>query len=485
MSMGLEEEFLSQVRSFRQAALNAHDTNDTLGLAALYGYLLRINSTKMHADDGLETALLGKMPANIPGKPSTDCTRFDCLHIVTDALDYGGHTPILKRWLEARSGNQHSHVVVVQSATSTFSSFVGQLGLTLNVLNGDLSSKFTELVRLGRMSKHVVLHLSPEDIVSALAARRLKQEGVQVLFVNHADHIFAYGRSAANTVLEVSSYGWRMTEKHSPGLRQAFLGIPMAPAPEPDRKPASEQPGGGPILSIGAAGKFEPSNGVSFVEFLNLLTAEVSNDVTLIGPTGAEIWWRTLTPLARQKIRFMGTVPQRVADEELMAASCLIESFPIGGGSVLTQALLANIPVHGLEIPITGYGFAEFLRSPSPAELVAAIKESLARRAPSPSQMDAKRLAIANQCPPGFVRIVEDILGGSLRQPPIQLTAKKVDLRYYETQWLERGTVFLAIPNWARVPAKQRLRLLFWYLTSRRATLAMGRKAFARWIAFN
>jgi hypothetical protein len=99
--------------------------------------------------------------------------------------------------------------------------------------------------------------------------------------------------------------------------------------------------------------------------------------------------------------------------------------------------------------------------------------------------MEAKRLAIANQCPPGFARIIEEILEGSLRRPPVQLTAKDVDLEYYETQWLKRGTIFLAVPKWVHVAARQRLRLLIWYMTSRKATLAMGRKTFARWVALN
>ena len=65
-------------------------------------------------------------------------------------------------------------------------------GVVFTLIRGDETERARAVVRAGLSADCVILHIHPDDIGAAIAAAALRRAGVRVLFVNHADHSFAF-----------------------------------------------------------------------------------------------------------------------------------------------------------------------------------------------------------------------------------------------------------------------------------------------------
>lgn len=471
------------LQDIRSAALSTKNPDHALGLASVYGYLLRINQIGVLSDDEFECRLASRLEALTPRlEAAPEIPRRGYLHIVTEAYDYGGHTPLLVNCLKARGENTDASVVVVQSATLRFENTMRDAAAGLEILGGSLSDKLSRLVEIGRHFETVLLHISPEDIVSSLAARALRAEGVRILLVNHADHVFAFGRMAASMILEVSGFGWNLTRGDNPGAVQSFLGIPLDTTSgiQSAKNPADRT---GYILSVGSAAKYAPYLSYDFPRFLNQLVLSVPNRIVLIGPNGSEAWWAGLSEHAASQVEFWGMQSADAVQEAMSRASCYVDSFPMSGGTVFGQALLSGLPAHGLYLPMGGYTYADALRSQTITDLVTAITETICGTGSEKAQVDVRRIVEEKQGFESFSRRLLHAANGEQEALPAVLDHPEFDRRFFQNQFLESGKFGFAVPSWADISAAQRVRLLLSIIVRwRNMKLHQGRKALLKWL---
>lgn len=459
---GCIEATLSHIReNIRMLTLNAESLEQALEAGCLLGRLNWINNDGKLEDEALEVALLKKYNGELlsRSKPESLLGEIDWLHVITNAYDSGGHTPLLKKivnGLVARGSGQN--VVVTGSVTKRFlEDITAMIGLEPIQLNGPLAERASALIRLGRRAKYIVLYIHPNDLGAALAARILRREGHRVLFVNHADHVFSYGPGAADTVLEISGWGWNATKRGRMICSQSFLGIPLEASISRSRPPLN-----GPVISIGGGDKYKPGNNiVNFPTFLQKLLPLIDQKVELIGPKGTECWWQDLIMQHKGQVQFFGTLPYNETQCRLIAASAYLDSFPITGGTAFPQALVAGKVVFGLREQSGGYSLADMLRYSSVEAMTEALVLYL-RTGEEPLMQDFVRTRIRQNF---SVKSVVDRLNvaasGGLCLPPKEMMEVTICSNYYSKIWRNTNTVQIDLTKMSSFSRQTRLNLAY------------------------
>lgn len=448
---------LETLRStLRSSALKAGSLEPALEAGRFLGRLNWLNDDGLLSEDALEIALLERHAAELDRHARRrGGEAFDWLHVISTAYIQGGHTRLLENLLAglSRTGARQA-VIVTAAAPDDFRKRAAALA-AVRQLEGNFSQRAGGILVEGRGAARIVLHTHPDDLGSALAARALRAEGHRVLFVNHADHVFSYGPGAADSVLEISSWGWRLTAARRAAHAQHFLGIPVeaptdTPAPTPE----------GPIMSIGAAKKYRPTavDG-GFPAFLLALLARTDRDVELIGPRETDPWWAEVIEGHPGRVRFRGPLSFAETEVRLREAGAYVDSFPVNGGTAFPQALMANRTVFGPGGDDGGYGLAGALRSPSLAEMTDALLAFLESGREPPRQTQIRR-RIAEEF---SVEAVTDrlIAAAHGRDVPVpaELAASPRKLDWHAGIWRDRGETAVELHPAPHLPFSTRLQL--------------------------
>lgn len=447
----------------RRAALAAPRPEMALGAGRVLGRLLWQNPIGPMADEPLEATLHishGPALAKAARAAPMDAPPTDWLHVISAAYDTGGHTLLLESLLALQAPRQRTAVAVTTSLTTRFAARCAELGASLHRLQGGLTERAAGLIALGRRAERIMLHIHPDDLGAALAARVLREEGRQVVFLNHADHVFSYGPGAADVVAEVSGFGWRLTSERRAARAQHFLGIPL-PAPPLPLPPseAARAIAEGPILSIGSASKYRPDGVRDFAAFLMALMDRTDRPVELIGPCPEDSWWRPVLARHGDRLRLPGPLPFEKTRTRLAAAACYVDSFPVTGGTALTQGLMAGKIVFAPPYPAGGYSLADALRAPSVATMTEQILAFLST-GKEPAEQAAIRARIAaefsSEALTGRLARLED---GAQDPPPAEMLAAAQDLDYYTDAWRRSGRPVFSLPPHSQPALAARLAL--------------------------
>lgn len=355
------------------------DLEPGLCVARDYGFLLQKFDFGRLADPELEAALLNLFLEQ--GMPTADDVPCDDLHVASELYDLGGHTKLLENL--AQSGQAHGRrqrVLITRSATERHQALMAEQGIAFTLAQGTETERARAVVRAGLSAKCVILHIHPDDIGAAIAAAALRRAGVRVLFVNHADHSFVFGSSAADVVLEISGTGWDLTRRHRPHEAQSFIGIPIRPLFD-TRHPAPD-----PIItSVGSNWKYEPSGqGPSFQDIVRHILDRCPARLDMVGPTGEEPCWQALKAAHPDRVQFHGPTAYEKMCAILSQATCYIDSMPVTGGTIFSEAAMSGLPVFGMETDLSGYTLLDQIRYATQDALVEAVVTCCVERAPVP-----------------------------------------------------------------------------------------------------
>jgi hypothetical protein len=308
----------------------------------VYARLHWDNISGFFGDPKLEVSVFDRWSAAIAPKADAEAPRVDFLHVATQLYGQGGHSRLLRKLMQGLDAFGTQGIILTGPRRG---SHLSGLSVDPARISGSPSRRLAQLVQAGRMADTVLLHIHPDDSIAALAARQLRNEGRRVLFVNHADHVFSLGPSAASAVLEICVTGWRTTEERRGVQAHGFMGIPVADST--DTAPIWRGDRYGPIVSMGGPGKFKPNAPLSFPEFLARVLPLVPNEVVLIGPSIKDPWWADVMARFPGRVRLMGPLdPDHVA-KIMQTASCYIDSFPLDGGTAYPQTALMGVPCFG------------------------------------------------------------------------------------------------------------------------------------------
>lgn len=471
-------------RAIRRAALRTLNPNQALTSAELLGLLNWHNNDGLLSEEAVEAELHARHGAAIAASaPPQRHARVNWLHVISEALPFGGHTRLLEMLLgaQARAGKRVA-VAVTRSGDPGFREAVAQAGATLHLLDGTRAERVSALIALGRTAERIVLHIHPDDAGAALAARLLRSEGREVLFVNHADHAFSYGPGAADVCLEVSGFGWRLSAARRAIHAQHFLGIPVEESarsvPEPDQ---NDRPPQGPVFSMGNGQKYQPANAYDFPAFVSHLLDRTDAEMEIVGPSPSKPWWTETLERHGDRIRLLGPRPYKETSARLAVAAAYVDSFPMNGGTAFPQALMAGKTVFGPGADHGGYSLADTLLSPTVEAMTEALIAFLRTGAPPKHEGKVRRSIAEEFNADAIAARLEAAAEGDLRSPPPELMAAPRRLDHFVDVWRADGRVTFDLAAANGLPGQDRLALA-WACRSRPLGLkGAGRKTVLLW----
>lgn len=364
---------------FRENAIGASNIADALIFATLYGRLHWLNISGFFGDDLFEKQLYDRWSGTLFGDLDnvSSPTADGWVHVASKFYPHGGHTRLFWEMFEGlRDKGVKQSLIITRKIDRNAGAILDGLKNQITFLDGTITQRAHGVFQNAAHSKTVVFHTHPNDIGAALAARALRDLGCQVLFVNHADHVFSFGPGASSAVLEICATGWRATRERRTAEAQCFLGIPAPNHTMVDTN--FERDPTGPIVSVGIQQKYEPNEQYNFAVFLDDLMDEVPNDVLLIGPKVKSEMWQPLLKKYDGRLQILGPQPKEFIEMTLETASCYVDSFPLDGGTMFTQALMHGVPVFGPSRPSAlGISPVDTLRVDTIGELIVAIKRHI------------------------------------------------------------------------------------------------------------
>jgi hypothetical protein len=452
----------------RDAALKAETLESALVTATFYGQLNFQNQDGLLSDDELELALFKRHLAHLvvaTDRP-TDGTETKLLHVATKTYSFGGHTRLIERLLQMRAEAGDADAVFVgPPVNALFASRCRALNVELIEAGGTLTERCLSLITTGMRFSGIFLHIHPEDIGAALAARYLRHRGKRVYFINHADERFSFGSGAAEVVCELSGYGWRLTANGRAHNAQHFLGIPISSlgAWAPDPSSAKKL-----VLSIGQSHKYKPSAELDFPQFAARIITRTDCTFQIIGTDGKEPWWTSARRMYPDNFIFIKESPHDELRGFLNKAACYVDSFPVTGGTAFSEAVYFGLPSFGLGNIAIGYSIADGIRSDNLASMEQSLIAYLLDNKVSYDIRHFIDLMDGYASSTAINRRLTAALQGRYEKPPLELiaVASKVQANFYEKKWLEGQRINLPLPTRNRLASRVRLRYAFAILTN-------------------
>lgn len=350
------------LKLIEESICNASNMEEAIELASYYGSFAAVNYLPIYDGGKLELDFLARFSRNLP-EPEHFPTQ-DSIHVISSAYPFGGHTRLMERLAEMHE-NAPDLLITCKSYVDYKSSNGNKIfNAIFDFSSASLTEKLEKSILLLSMYTNVVLHIHPNDFVSALAVRVARKNGLtNAFFVNHADHMFSFGRSAANRVLEVSAFGEALGKIRCPGLISSFIGIPIPIKFNKDSfdfNPANRWN----ILISGSSWKLKPNLGYSLQSILkNLLIRNSQVDVTVVGVRPIrDYWWWLLKFLFLKRIELRVSVSFEKYSEILSTHSFVLDSFPVTGGTAFPEAVLSGKIAIGIKGPVVGYSSIDCLR---------------------------------------------------------------------------------------------------------------------------
>ena len=282
------------------------------------------------------------------------------LHVMTTAYTYGGHTRCVERWIEnAEPGERHSCLIVQQDADlpAHLEKVCSAHGGELLLLDSGESMLERALAarRIASGYACIVLHTHMDDPI-ALIAFGTPEFKRPVIFFNHADHIFWLGASIADLVADLDSQGHGITI-HRRGIQKSrILGIPPDAAQRSviEKKAARKALGiaeqANLVFASGNINKFTPVADLSFAFILaQILDKEKESIGCVVGVTPDMPGWEEhLAPFA-ERLKLVQAIPYEQYCLWVSAADIVLDSYPVGGGTAMIDAVSFGKPVLSLD----------------------------------------------------------------------------------------------------------------------------------------
>jgi hypothetical protein len=278
------------------------------------------------------------------------------LFIVTEILNHGGHTPLLRNLVCAESFSDS--VVLCRSADK-------KTGINHSVVphRNSYKQRLEFVTNLVLEHTSVVILPHPDDyFLYNLIARLPSYTKSKIVFIDHADHIVSPFRVLGlRRMLVRLPHGTSFTDSVLPA---DYLGIPIVPLNLKQEKGDHSKEGSKLIMTSGAPYKFAPKSGRNLIpETITALLAESkSTSAVVVGPRIQDTWWIKSRILNLNRLKLVPKVRRSKYQRLLGKAQLFLDSYPLTGGTAFTEALVSGKLVAGPKTVHEGYGAADVLR---------------------------------------------------------------------------------------------------------------------------
>ena len=282
------------------------------------------------------------------------------LHVMSEAYTYGGHTRCVERWISLWPEHRHSCIVLRQRRSVAFPELLqekveasgGQMIVNFHNPNDSKLKIALRLRELASRYEHIVLHIHVDPIpIIAFGTPEFKRP---IIYFNHATHIFWAGISIADHVADLGSCSHDITTKYRGARASSILGIPVDDninslnLDKTEARRAMNIPAHAKVvLSSGSHQKFAPIGSPSFKEVVSdILSAHPDAVFYIAGVERNNYFWPELKKRFPDRLVIYGKLDYSTEYLQLLAASDLvIDSYPVGGGTAIIDAVKAGKPV--------------------------------------------------------------------------------------------------------------------------------------------
>lgn len=432
----------------KKTGLSREGIDDIIGWGEVYGQLLQTNHAGVYRDDDFEKLLVSKY-SNENEINSKQTKLLKELHVISEPLATGGHTRLMEKMIALR---KCADVLITRPVVDVESKL--RLPCDTRIYKKTQGFDIAELIEILVKYKTIFLHINPDDLLSSIAVGVVKKKtGVQVIFVNHADHVFSFGFLCADLVAEVSSYGFFVSEKKR-AVRSSFLGIPLQLDKFEKIEPNLPSHKGKyfEILSAGSQLKFKPSAALSFPTLAALILKEIpAARITIVGADICLNWWWWLTKLSNPaRLRLLKSMPYDKYISTLTCADVYLDSLPMGGGTALPEVRSKGIPVSGILSGSSGYTPFDATKFLNNDALVASLREYSVAGSGIISNLNNDKNVIDSACWVHGPRVIKQRLdgivdSGVIFRPYDDITIFDID--FYRKQWIEDRVVNVSMSS--------------------------------------
>jgi len=273
------------------------------------------------------------------------------LHVLTEAYEIGGHTRLVRRFIQA--AEEDAAVVLVRQRAAFSPAWVAPGRKSVPVIDletlgvRDEVRKVAALRHLFQEAARVVLHIHPDDAVSVAAAGRAPEADIR--FYNHADHVAWLGAALPSLLINARASGARLAVRRRgvPESRHALLPVPLEVPRPVSRHDARARLGIGAsqrlILTVASAYKYNPVGGRSLVEALTAALERPDITLVAIGPGPAHPVFARLADRFPGRVQSLGVIPDPY--DFRAAADLYLDSYPFCSPTSLFESALVGTPV--------------------------------------------------------------------------------------------------------------------------------------------
>jgi len=312
------------------------------------------NHTGMFASPTFENLLRTIGARLVPDSPGRriEGEHRRVLHVLTQAYPTGGHTRLAWRWMSLDESSEHSVLLTSQYGLDVPARLTSGCDGRLYSL-GSLS----QVEKVQAVASHfgeydaIVLHIHPFDAVAVAACAGVANRP-RTLLVNHADHVFWLGLSAADQIVNLRPASEWIARDRRTGSSDQFVRLAL-PLDQPtvaqgagrDLRASMGIAEDNPVVAtIAEPYKFSASDGMDFRDLISQLFARIpSAHLIAVGPSPDSHGWSGLLSEFPTRVHLLGTTPDYAST--LAAADVYLDSFPFSSITSMLEAALYGVPV--------------------------------------------------------------------------------------------------------------------------------------------
>ena len=290
--------------------------------------------------------------ATIPTDTPTEKYEKDSfLHVLTYVNTYGGHTRMMERWIQSAPKTEKHSVVILEMGEANYYPQKEALTQIIHEHNGDLfdysgkemHEKAKLLRQLASSYEYVISHVHMYDptIILAFGVDDFTRP---VIHFNHSDDKFWCGASVIDMVADLRDNDW--SKKYRGIENRMLVRLPQDEKMVIRTKEESRKLLGIPqdekmVLTCGQISKFHPLGNLDFVS----VVAPVMEKYDNVRCYGIGVMDEVISSWKHEKFKALGFVDysQKYFDY-INACDIFINSFPVGGGTAIMDALQCKKP---------------------------------------------------------------------------------------------------------------------------------------------
>lgn len=316
------------------------------------------NHTGLYSCERCERSLLecaNNLPKvdNIKLFTKKDFKRKRVLHVLSEGYPTGGHTKVVKNWIDNDKDSIHSLVTTWQSKTlpSWLLKSVKDSGgeiISLDSISNDYLERAMALRTIAYdWADIIVLYVHMWDTIPIVA---FGMDGkIPVLYVNHYDSTFWLGSSITDIVIDFSEVSQLVTLNKRGIDKSEILPIPLKEKEQFSkseiRKKYDLDDDITIILTIASERKYNSVNDINYFKIAKTIIENTDNTIIIVvGVDTNNSYWKTLSSVTNDKVICFGVMEG--IDDLYKISDIYLESFMVGSHTSKLDAILYDlIPV--------------------------------------------------------------------------------------------------------------------------------------------